>query len=63
LAMRGSFVPLDNYRPEYLSIFSRDVLRKISIGDNAWELMVPEAVADLVKQRSFFDYQASRAES
>ena len=60
LAMRGSFVPLDNYRPEYLSIFSRDVLQKISIGDSAWESMVPEAVADLVKQRSFFEYQMSK---
>ena len=36
---------------------------RVNTSDNAWELMVPEAVADLVKQRSFFDYQASRAES
>jgi hypothetical protein len=63
LAMRGSFVPLDNHRPEYLSIFSRDVLQKISIGDSAWESMVPEAVADLVKQRSFFEYQMSKPDS
>lgn len=63
LAMRGSFVPLDNYRPEYLSIFSRDVLQKISLGDTAWESMVPQAVADLVKQRSFFEYQMSKPSS
>jgi hypothetical protein len=56
LAMRGSFVPLDNYRAEYLSIFSRDVLKRISMGDDEWESMVPEAVADLIKQKSFFDY-------
>lgn len=62
LAMRGSFVPLDNYCAEYLSIFSRDVLQKISIGDCAWESMVPDAVADLIKQRSFFDYSKSRAD-
>lgn len=30
LAGRGSFVNLDNYRPEYLPIFSRDVLRRIA---------------------------------
>ena len=60
--MRGSFVPLDNYRTEYLSIFSRDVLQKISSGDSAWESMVPEAVADLIKHRSFFDYQLSRTD-
>ena len=62
LAMRGSFVPLDNYCAEYLSIFSRDVLQKISIGDSAWESMVPRAVADLIKQRSFFDHSKSRAD-
>jgi hypothetical protein len=56
LAMRGSFVPLDNYRAEYLSIFSRDVLKRIATGDETWESMVPEAVANLIKQKSFFDY-------
>ena len=30
LAGRGSFVHLDNYRPEFLTIFSRDVLRRIA---------------------------------
>jgi hypothetical protein len=63
LAMRGSFVPLDNYRPEYLSIFSRDVLRRIAIGDSTWESMVPPEVADLIQQRSFFSYSRTNAES
>jgi hypothetical protein len=62
LAMRGSFVPLDNFRAEYLSIFSRDVLKKIAVGDSAWESMVPGAVADLIKERSFFDYAKPRAD-
>ena len=30
LADRGSFVQLDNYNPEYLHIFSRDVLKRIA---------------------------------
>ena len=42
LAGRGSFVHLDNYRPEYLSIFSRDVLRRIAAEDDSWENMVPD---------------------
>jgi hypothetical protein len=63
LAMRGSFVPLDNYRPECLPIFSRDVLKKIACGDGTWESMVPDAVADLIKVRSFFDYSRPRDES
>jgi hypothetical protein len=56
LADRGSFIDLDNYNPEFLSIFSRDVLAKISKGDTAWESMVPREVADLIKKRCFFDY-------
>jgi hypothetical protein len=57
LARRGSFVNLDNYRPDYLSILSRDVLRRIAGGDHDWEQMVPQAVADLIIARSFFGHQ------
>ena len=63
LAMRGSFVPLDNYRAECLPIFSRDVLKRIACGDGTWETMVPDAVAELIKHRSFFDYSRPRAET
>src|ERR1700727_2207285 len=56
LAGRGSFVHLDNYRPEFLSIFSRDVLRRIAAEDDSWEGMVPAAVAELIKRRGFFGY-------
>jgi hypothetical protein len=62
LAMRGSFVPLDNYRDDYLSIFSRDVLKRIAGGDPSWESMVPEVVAELIKQRSFFGYSKAKAD-
>jgi hypothetical protein len=53
---RGSFVHLDNYRPEYLPIFSRDVLRRIAVQDDSWESMVPTEVAELIKRRAFFGY-------
>ena len=54
LADRGSFVSLDNFKDEFLSIFSRDVLKKIADGDHAWTEMVPPQVADLIRQRRFF---------
>ena len=56
LAKRGSFVELDNYTPAYLPIFSRDVLHRIATADSSWEPMVPAAVAELIKKRSFFGY-------
>jgi hypothetical protein len=57
LADRGSFVGLDNYKPDVLNIFSRDVLAKISSGDSSWETMVPHEVAALIKSRRFFGYK------
>jgi hypothetical protein len=56
LAGRGSFVHLDNYRPEFLHIFSRDVLRRIAANDDSWEGMVQPDVAELIKRRGFFGY-------
>ena len=57
LARRGSFVDLDNYKPDYLPILSRDVLRQIGEGDPEWESRVPPEVAELVKKRGFFGYR------
>ena len=56
LADRGSFVQLDNFRPECLGVFSRDVLKRIGSGDTSWEPMVPPEVAELIKKRGFFGY-------
>lgn len=56
LARRGSFVDLDNYKPDYLRILSRDVLRRIASGDAEWESMVPPEVCSMIKKRCFFGY-------
>ena len=56
LARRGSFVNLDNFREDYLTILSRDVLKRIASGDHEWEQMVPKAVAELIIARSFFGH-------
>jgi hypothetical protein len=60
LAGRGSFVGLDNYKPDYLPILSRDVLKRIPSDDRSWEAMVPAEVCDLIKARGFFGYQRER---
>jgi hypothetical protein len=56
LKQRGSFVALDNYKPEYLEIFSRDVLKRIAAGDDRWEEMVPPEVADVIRRRGLFGH-------
>ena len=56
LARRGSFVSVECGKPEYLSIWSRDVLRRIAEGDREWREMVPPEVADLIVRRGFFGH-------
>jgi hypothetical protein len=50
-------VQLDNFNPKYLSIFSRDVLKRIASGDESWDEMVPPQVAEIICQRGFFGYK------
>jgi hypothetical protein len=57
LCRRGSFVQLDNHNPEYLPIFSRDVLKRIASADESWDAMVPPQVAEIIRRRGFFGYK------
>jgi hypothetical protein len=57
LNQRGSFVHLDNYKPEYLSIFSRDILKRIVAHDVTWENAVPPEVAATIKKNLLFGYR------
>ena len=44
-----------NYNSEFLNIFSKDVLKKIkSCESGTWEHMVPEGVAEIIKEKSLF---------
>ena len=60
LTDRGSFIQIDNFKPEYLTIFSRDVLKRIASQDDTWETMVPTQVAEAIKKRGFFGYSKHR---
>jgi hypothetical protein len=53
----GGINALDNFDQACLGIFSREVLGKIKVGDTSWESMVPERVADVIKDKNYFDYQ------
>jgi hypothetical protein len=58
---RGGINELDNYDPECLKVFSREVLRMIKDGDHSWESMVPPAVAEIIKHKAYFGYQPQSA--
>jgi hypothetical protein len=45
-----------SYKPENLSMYSGDVLKKIETGDVSWEKCVPAPVADVIKKKRLFGY-------
>jgi len=47
---------ITTYNPNYLSIYSGDVLKKIQNGDASWEKMVPGPVAEVIKKKGLFCY-------
>jgi hypothetical protein len=61
LVDRGCIEQLENFQREYLSIYSRDILKRIKKADPSWEAMVPQVVADVIKRKRFFDYIAPGA--
>jgi len=54
----GKLVDIKNYDPEILNIFSRTVLKMISKNEHGWEQMLPEGVADIIKEQKLFGYEA-----
>lgn len=48
---------LRDYDERYLSIFSREALKKIRDGDPAWEEMVPAQVAKRIKERKLLGFK------
>lgn len=57
LVDNGQIVQLEGYNPDYLHIFTRDILERIKNQDMEWEEMVPPTVAKIIKQRQFFGYK------
>lgn len=47
---------IHGYNHDFLSIFSREVLAKIRVGDRSWETMVPSQVSQMIRDRQLFGY-------
>ena len=56
LISRGSIEAIQNFNEDVLHIFSDDVLNLIRIGDPAWQDMVPEAVATIIRSQGLFGH-------
>ncbi len=54
---------LDNYNPQHLATFSREVLKQIESGDMAWIEHVPPEVAEVIQRRGFFGCKRTTCEN
>ncbi len=59
-SIRDDWSALTGKGIQVLSVFSRDVLKRIAEKDDTWEQMVPEKVAEMIKKRGFFGYSRVR---
>lgn len=56
----GKVVDVTDYDEKNLEIFSREVLKMINKGIPGWEKMLPEGIAELIKEHQLFGYDPNR---
>jgi len=57
----GRVVDIKNYREDILGYFSRDILQKISNGEDGWQDAVPEKTARMIQEQDLFQREYKRA--
>jgi len=50
----GKVMDIIDYDPEIMDIFSREALKKIINNEDGWEEMLPEGIAEIIKERNLF---------
>ncbi|QCX00135.1 TonB-dependent receptor [Aggregatimonas sangjinii] len=50
----GKVMDIIDYDPEIMHIFSRDALKKLIHNEEGWEDMLPEGIAEIIKERNLF---------
>lgn len=60
LMQNNRMVDIDDYNPEYLSIFSIKVLQLIKEGNSDWMKMVPESAVNVIKNKFLFGYNEEK---
>lgn len=47
---------IENFKPEFLDIFSSELIEKIKKDEDGWEKSVPKEVSDIIIEKCLFDY-------
>jgi hypothetical protein len=61
LLQNGYITGIENYNPDYLSLFPPYVLSKLQSGDASWENDVPPAIVENIKRGKMFGWQEKTA--
>lgn len=56
----GKVVDIEDYDPDILDIFSRTVFKMITEGEEDWEEMLPEGIAEMIKSQNLFGYEEKK---
>ena len=56
----GKLIDISDFDQEIFHIFSRKVLKMISEGEEGWQEMLPEGVAETIVKKRLFGYSKSR---
>ncbi len=55
----GKVVDITDHNPEFLDIFSREILSKIEKGEKGWEELLPPGVSEIIKEKHLFNYKGA----
>ncbi len=58
----GKVMDIIDYDPDIMHIFSREVLKRITDHEKGWEDMLPEGIAEMIKEKKLFLRKAETAE-
>ncbi len=56
LAFNRRVIDIENYDPDILQIFSRDVLKRIKKGETGWEDSLPAYVDNIIRDKQLFGF-------
>ncbi|WP_299680284.1 TonB-dependent receptor [uncultured Tenacibaculum sp.] len=54
--INGRLVDIEEFDPEILSIFSREVLKMIQEGQDGWQELLPSGIAEMIEEKRLFGY-------
>jgi hypothetical protein len=54
----GKVIDIEDFNLENLDVYSRQVLKMISKGEDGWEEMLPKGIAELIKEHHLFGFES-----